>query len=225
MFQDIQTLTSQSGIYLIKSPTGKIYIGEASNLRVRCSYYLNPNRVKKQRAIYNSLIKYGVEKHSLVVLEFCDTDNLLEKERYYQEFYNSVDNGLNCFYTPTKSKKKLHSQETINAMSKKAIGVNNGFYGKKHTSDSIKKIKESSAGAKNPNYGGKLHNAEYLQKQSDSNSKVPIKVIDTHTGIETIYKNSKEVSLALDAKSSNVRTCKSAGHKLLRRYIIQDLLL
>lgn len=50
MHDSILGFPSTSGIYKITSPTGKVYVGEAVNLRIRCSYYLTPNRVKKQRA-------------------------------------------------------------------------------------------------------------------------------------------------------------------------------
>lgn len=55
MIEDIKNLPECSGIYKITSPTGRVYIGEAKNLKNRCSYYINTNRVKNQRAIYNSL--------------------------------------------------------------------------------------------------------------------------------------------------------------------------
>ena len=45
MHDSILGFPSTSGIYKITSPTGKVYVGEAVNLRIRCSYYLTPNRV------------------------------------------------------------------------------------------------------------------------------------------------------------------------------------
>jgi len=55
--EEVKKFPNDSGIYKITSPTGKIYVGEAKDLRIRCEYYLTPNRIKKQRAIYNSIIK------------------------------------------------------------------------------------------------------------------------------------------------------------------------
>ena len=222
MIEDIKNLPEESGIYKITSPSGRVYIGEATNLKIRCSYYLNPNRIKGQRAIYNSLVKYSPENHKLEIVELCNHDILLERERYYQEIYDSVENGLNCFLTSTESKKMVWSKESITNMSENQMGEKNSFYGKKHSIESIKKISNSSKGSNNPNYGGKLHTDDYIKKQIESNSKIHLKVIDTETGEIMFFNNSKECANALDAKPSNIRMCKN-NYKLKRRYIITDV--
>ena len=123
MIEEIKSFPNSSGVYLIKSPTGLIYIGEAKNLKSRCQAYTNPKHVKNQRAIYNSLIKHGVESHTIEILEICEEDKLLERERYYQEFYNSVNSGLNCFFTGTFEMKKKWSEDTRRIMSESCRGL------------------------------------------------------------------------------------------------------
>jgi group I intron endonuclease len=222
MINEIKALTNVSGIYKIISPTGKIYIGESVDLKTRCRCYMYPSKVKKQRAIYNSLIKHGVENHTFEIIELCDKEMLKTRERYYQEKYDSVENGLNCSYTESNSDKKKYSEETKKIMSEKASGINNHFYGKNHSIESLRKISESSSGKNNPNYGGKLHNQEYLKKQSISNSKKPIIAIDTQSNDQFHFLNSKECALFFNVNSSMVRNCKSKNWKLKRRYMIQD---
>jgi group I intron endonuclease len=222
MIDKIKQLPKCSGIYKITSPSGKIYIGEAINLHLRCSYYLTPNRIKKQRAIYNSLIKHGVENHKIEVLELCDESILLERERYYQEIFNSVEGGLNCFYSSTKDKKKKHSEETKKLMSEKAQGVKNHFYGKKHTQETLIKISNSSKGENNSNYGGKLHTKDYIEKQIISNSKKPLKIIDTITSEEFIFINSKKAALFINVSDVMIRKYKNK-FKLKKRYLIKDI--
>jgi group I intron endonuclease len=225
MIDQVNNFPSSSGIYKITSPTGKIYIGEAKNLKLRCKYYLTPSRIKKQTAIYNSLMKYGTATHSIEVLEICSEENLLDAERHWQEKYDSVNNGLNCYFTPTDSKKKLWSEETKQKMSASASGKNNGFYGKTHTEATLKKISESSTGKNNPNFGGKLHTEEYIQKQIISNSKCPLEVIDDLTKIKYIFKNSKEVAVFCNTSSRRVRYYKNKNWRLGRRYFIKDLII
>jgi len=222
MQNSILEFPSTSGIYKITSPTGKIYVGEASNLRIRCSYYLTPNRVKKQRAIYNSLVKYGTESHKIEILELCSIEKLLERERYYQELFCSVNSGLNCYLTPTEYKKKVFSLETKELMSKKATGSNNSFYGKTHSQESLSKISKASSGSSNPNYQGKLHTAEYLLKQKVSNSKKHLKLTNTITGETHLFLNSKDAAKFVGVGSSTIRECKKLKHKAKRIYLVED---
>jgi len=223
MKETILNLPEKSGIYKITSPNGKVYIGESVNLKNRCKFYLSPNRIKKQRALYNSLLKYGVNQHFFEVIEFCDVTDLKERERHFQEFYNSVNNGLNCFYSSTKNKLKKHSEETIMIMSIKSSGTNNPFYGKKHTDESLEKISVSSKGINNPNYGGKFINDEYIKKQIISNSKKPLRVTDTITGDFFDFINSKECAIFLGVPDSSIRTSKAKGWKIKKRFTIQDI--
>lgn len=221
--ENTKNIPKQSGIYKITSPTGKIYIGESYDLNIRCKRYLNPNKIKGQKAIYNSILKYGYESHKIKILELCDESVLLERERFYQEYFNSVENGLNCFYTGTKDKKKKYSEETKKIMSEKSSGKNNSFYGKKHTDESLKRMSDSSKGINNPNYGSKFINDEFIKKQILSNSKKPLRVTDTATGEFFDFINSKECAIFLGVSDSNVRTSKTKGWKIKKKFTIQDI--
>ena len=222
MKEDIKSFPNSPGIYMITSPNGLVYIGESKNLKKRCLSYLSLSKITGQRAIYNSLLKYSVDKHKIEILELCEEEFLLERERYYQEIYDSVENGLNCFYTSTTDKKKIWSEKTIKKMSDNQKGENNSFYGKKHSPDSLKKISENSKGINNPNYGGKCITEEWKLKQSISNSKKKLKVLDTFTGEILYFNNSKECANALGSKPGSVRTAKNK-YKLLKRYEITDI--
>ena len=223
MKEEVKKFPNDSGVYKITSPTGKIYVGEAKDLRIRCEYYLTPNRIKKQRAIYNSIIKHSVEKHNIEILELCGLEKLMERERFWQEYFNTVNDGLNCYLTPTDTKKKVLSEKTKEIMSEKAKGVNNHFYGKKHTEKSKLKISNSSKGENNPNYGGKFKTDEWVQKQIISNSKKPLKVIDTLTDEILTFINSKGVADFIGCSDSMVRESKRNGWKIKKRYLIKDI--
>jgi len=91
------------GIYKITSPTGRVYIGQSTNIEGRWSGY-HKLRAKGQVKLYNSLVKYGPENHKYEVLLECEEDSLNREERYYQELFNTLQDGLNCRLTKTQDK-------------------------------------------------------------------------------------------------------------------------
>lgn len=84
-----------TGIYKITSITNKIYVGQSIDIERRKNAY-RLLCCKDQPALYNSLLKHGFENHTFEVIEECSIELLNERERHYQELYNSVNNGLNC---------------------------------------------------------------------------------------------------------------------------------
>lgn len=149
---DIKDLLEQikiCGIYKIVSPTGKIYVGQAIDIQKRWNRYINMHKcVNAQTKLYRSFIKHGVINHIFVVVEECNIVSLIEKEGYYQDYYNSIQQGLNCVRVKTLDKSgylcqdtkdkigksntgKIPSIEKRKTMSKKMSGKNNPMYGKK----------------------------------------------------------------------------------------------
>ncbi len=222
MRKTINNFPNSPGVYKITNPNGLIYIGESVDLKTRCAAYLRPNSIKYQRAIYNSILKHGIDTHKIEVVELCEISKLKQKERYWQDFYNSMKNGLNCKLTKTNEKKEVVSDETKLLLKAKSKGVNNGFYGKKHSAETLIQISKNSSGSNNPNYGSKFKSEEYLRKQSLSNSKKPLKVIDTLLGDFKIFDNSKQVAEYYNCSSANVRTYKTKGWFINKRYLVFD---
>ena len=129
------------GIYKITSPTNRIYIGQSIDIEKRFLSYIRLHKKNKtQVKLYNSFLKYGVKKHHFEIIEECSIELLNERERYYQEFYNDLENGLNCNLTKTNELKLIFSKESRDKISKSKIG-NKYWVGKKHNSES--KIKMS----------------------------------------------------------------------------------
>lgn len=127
------------GIYKITSPSGRIYIGQAVNICIRFSTY-RKLKCKMQPRLYSSFKKYGVENHVFQVIDICNTDQLNDRERYWQDFYNVLcKTGLNCILTATNEKKKVISQEV-----KDKIRLKTKMY--KHTPEAVEKIRKSSTG-------------------------------------------------------------------------------
>ena len=106
------------GIYKITSPNNRVYIGQSINIKKRF-YQYNNNCNKKQIRLYNSFFKYGVENHIFEIIEECDKEDLNDRERYWQEYYNVLSkSGLNCVLVNTSDKPVEFSVETRLQMKK-----------------------------------------------------------------------------------------------------------
>lgn len=84
-------------IYKITNPNGRIYIGKTKNTRNRFNQYKNLN-CKTQPALYNSLLKYGYDNHSVEIIHKCDYNDLSKCEIDFISKYNSFHNGLNATF-------------------------------------------------------------------------------------------------------------------------------
>jgi group I intron endonuclease len=127
-------------------------------------------RCKDQVKIYNSLLKYGVDAHIFEVLELCETEQLNNRERHYQDLYDSVANGLNLLYVKSEHFNGGHSDESKKKISdslkgrtftdehKYRIGLNNS-----------RRVMSPETKEKHRLNGlGKIVSAETKQKQSQS---------------------------------------------------------
>ena len=194
-----------SGIYKITNPNGKIYIGQSVNALERLNHYKRLD-CKEQPKIYNSLKKYGIEKHTFEVIHFCNVDELNYFERYYQELYDVIKKGLNCRLTSTTDKSGYFSEETKLKMSiaqkgriiseKSRIkmsktrkgtrfGVENPFFNKNHTLQSKQKISEKLKGTR---LGMKNHQSKVI--------------LDINTGV--FYYSVNDLSKYLDYSKSYI---------------------
>jgi group I intron endonuclease len=106
-----------TGIYKITSPTGKVYIGQAVDINRRLKSYANGSCINQPK-VYNSISKYSWQQHIVEILEECDEEALNKLERYWQDYYNSVEQGLNSRYTATDEKSGRLSQEVITKLRK-----------------------------------------------------------------------------------------------------------
>ena len=133
------------GIYKITSPSNKIDIGQSINIERRFNSYKNLSHCKQQIKLYNSLQKYGSSLHNFEVLETCTINELNIRERYWQDFYNVIKNGLNCCLTNSNESPKIMSKESKEKMSKKLIG-NKRALGLKRSNEQRKSISNRMKG-------------------------------------------------------------------------------
>ncbi len=81
-----------SGIYKITNPEGKIYIGYSKDVERRKYFYEN-NKLTNQTLLKISINQFGWEQHTFEIIEY--TTQLRDREKYWIEYHNSYENGLN----------------------------------------------------------------------------------------------------------------------------------
>lgn len=136
-------------IYKITNPKGRIYIGQTVNLRKRINHYRKLH-CHKQVRLYNSLLKYGFEKHKIEILTECDKEKLNHFERFYQDFYDVTSkHGLNSRLVEYTDRIGGLSEEAKQKISLKNSGKGNGMYGKKIKESSKQLQREKLCGANN----------------------------------------------------------------------------
>ena len=118
------------GIYKITNPKGKVYIGQSVDVKSREKQYSRLDNCKQQVRLYRSLLKYGYSNHIFELVEECKIGELNTRERYWQDFYNVLEEGLNLKLTETEDRSGKLSKETIEKMTITRINYNKTPEGK-----------------------------------------------------------------------------------------------
>lgn len=121
----------KSGIYKIFNiQTNELYIGSAINLRNRWSKHKWRLKNKKHHSIIlqRSFDKYGIDFFKFEVIEYVETDSLIDREQFWIDTYSPAYNVL------------------------QKAGSSKGF---KHTEETKIKLREMNLGSKNPMFGFK----------------------------------------------------------------------
>jgi len=80
---------NKSGIYRFKNLIhGKRYVGSALDLSKRLLFYYSASKINSalqqgKSYICSAIIKYELNNFSLEILEYCEPDKLLVREKYY----------------------------------------------------------------------------------------------------------------------------------------------
>lgn len=110
---------NKSGIYMWTNKlNNKKYIGSSVNLKRRLLEYYNVNRLlnEKSMSINKALLKYGYSNFTIKILEFCDTNSLTTKEKYYFDMFSPEYNILNTPASPSRGSGWFHSEATKEKM-------------------------------------------------------------------------------------------------------------
>ena len=113
----------------------KMYIGQTKDIKKRWI----PSRYKNSPFFYSAILKYGLDNFSHTILK----ENLSQEEaNYWEKYYIQKYSTTNENFGYNLAEGGAHSRVLV--------GKNNGFYGKKHTEESLKIMKEKKKGGNNP---------------------------------------------------------------------------
>ena len=167
------------GVYKITNNiNGKCYIGKSeSNVEGRLEQHRN--NYQSNQHLQNSIRKYGLINFSFEVLEYCKREDCWKRERYWIEYYDSMnpEKGFNKtnggeykpgiqFSKDTRRKMSennaMHNPESRARLSESMKG-NKNFQGHRHSEETKKKISEKVSGENHGMYG-KHHSEEAKRK-------------------------------------------------------------
>ena len=129
------------GIYKItKISNGKSYIGQSNDIERRFKEHQQKG-VSSRIPLDIAIQKYGISAFTYEILEECSLDKLNERETYWINYYDTINNGYNC---------SLGGEQ-------QSIGENNGR--SKMTEQEVKEIRKA--------YANHEHQKEVYKKYKD----------------------------------------------------------
>jgi group I intron endonuclease len=92
----IKKAAAFSGVYAFRNKlNGKVYVGQSQNVKTRRIQHERGD-TSNSRRFHNAMQKYGAERFDWVVLEYCQIEQLNEREAYWVQKLDSLHpNGYN----------------------------------------------------------------------------------------------------------------------------------
>ena|ERR1700753_3675154 len=197
-------LRGQSGIYCwINLLNGKYYIGSGVDLGNRVNDYFQDSYYKSRTntIIVRAILKYGIGNFALVILDFCDKEDLLSQEDHFIKTLNpeynilqNAGNSLGYKHTPESIDKiiqsalgRTHSLEVRKAMSESRMGANNPMFGKIVSDETKAKLSEAAKNRVKSNKPGLI-----------------VEVLDLENNITTEYQSIREAARSLSTNVSSL---------------------
>lgn len=136
------------GIYKITNITnGKVYVGSSDDIYYRWSQHKAnlPRNKHHNPHLQSAWKKYGEANFKWEIIQDCEENDLLKYEQYWMDYYHSADRKFGYNIMPAAGRRK-QSEESIRKIIESTTGAKNHFYGKHHTEESRKKMSESLKG-------------------------------------------------------------------------------
>lgn len=210
------------GIYIIiNNINSMVYVGESVNIKRR----INEHCKNGTQLIDKAIKKYGLENFTIDVYYTPNFDKkslLLLENNLIKKFNSLLPNGYNFSidisngrYHPIRestrqkmsiaSGKRRHSDVSKKKMSESQKGCKNGFYGKKHTDETRKKISASTHDRSNS--GRKRRSFSKSEIEHVVNLYLNNESIRTINGITKLSRK----TIATILKNNNVNIIKNRG--------------
>lgn len=148
---------STTSLYLIQSlDNGGVYVGVSSSPKNRWADHQAPSRGRQNKPLYNSLRKYGLERHTFAVVEvFPSFEGALEAEVWWIAYLRGL--GARIFNLTDGGEGTQGYRATPETRAK----LSAAHLGKKHTPEQTEKIREALR--------GRIFTPEWCAKISEAN--------------------------------------------------------
>ena len=215
-------------VYCIRCyETEKVYIGQTTrnNYEKRVLQHFHNYYGIKTPKLWNAILKYGKEKFYYGVIEECYTsmDDLNDMEKKYIKVFNSINYGYNIKEGgrngkhSLESRKKMsksqtgrkHSKETLEKMRLANIGENNPNYGKKASEETKRKMSKSQT--------GKKHTQQSIEKMKKShknkviNEEVKLKISNSKK-FKRLKENRKPLTKGIISEEIRIKSAITKGN-------------
>lgn len=193
----IQQNRNKSGVYQwINNTNGNSYIGSSINLNKRLLEYFNTRYLlrKNYMTICKALVKYGYSEFTLVIIEYCEPENCIEREQYY---IDTLKPEYNILHFAGSNKGFKHSEETLATLKNPSAEV------RALASARMKEL------WKDPSFGGSRKGSNHpmygkAKPEGSGRASQIIKVLDVTTNVTTEYNSFGEAALALNIKPARI---------------------
>lgn len=196
-----------SGIYLFFNlqDVTKCYVGQSSNIIGRFNNYLNNSFLQAHKnsnaPFIKALLKYGQSGFGVIILEYVPVRKLSEREIYWifklDPYYNVTSGGV------TGSTGFLHTQETKDLLRENRLGT-------KHSKETKALISNALSGLNNP-FFNKTHSAESLIAISNTKSTGLVYVYDLFWKLLLVVSSKKMLSVKTQSIFATITSCIKSG--------------